>query len=247
MLCALNLDRRRQLPPDRMALYAASLDMLLERRDADRRINQAVKLDKTAKLGILQHLAWRLTYAGRVEMAFEDCVHHVSRAIERLPGVKLDPRETLRFLLERSGVIRDPAMGRVDFIHRTFQEYLAAKEAAEDHLMDALIREAKSDRWRETIIMADGHATARNRKEILEGMPVRSESTWIFEPDVPCRPGSVHSVNRRALSGASCSRAGCLGWAASDHSCLSVDNYDDRPWRRRRHWSSSSTRSAPAS
>ncbi|MGH3976653.1 MAG: NACHT domain-containing protein, partial [Pseudonocardiaceae bacterium] len=34
MLCALNLDRRQQLPPDRMALYRDALALLLERRDA---------------------------------------------------------------------------------------------------------------------------------------------------------------------------------------------------------------------
>jgi len=38
MLCALNLDRRMQLPRDRMGLYAAALEMLLERRDAERQI-----------------------------------------------------------------------------------------------------------------------------------------------------------------------------------------------------------------
>jgi hypothetical protein len=175
MLCALNLDRRRQLPPDRMALYEASLDMLLERRDADRRVMQAVRLDKRAKAAILQHLAWRLTFAGRVELSFEDCVHHVARALSRLPDVTVGAEEVLRYLLERSGVIRDPVIGRVDFVHRTFQEYLAAKEAAEDHLMDVLVREATSDRWRDTIILAAGHATARNRNEILTGILDRAD------------------------------------------------------------------------
>jgi predicted NACHT family NTPase len=33
MLCVLNLDRRKQLPPDRMALYRDALALLLERRD----------------------------------------------------------------------------------------------------------------------------------------------------------------------------------------------------------------------
>ncbi|MGH3624457.1 MAG: NACHT domain-containing protein [Sciscionella sp.] len=177
MLCALNLDRHKQLPPDRMALYGASLDMLLERRDVDRGVpaSQALRLDKGAKLAILQHVAWRLTEAGRVELTFEDCVHHVARAIDRLPEVTADAEAALRFLLERSGVIRDPVLGRIDFVHRTFQEYLAAKEAAEDHLMDMLIREANSDRWRETIIMAAGHATARNRTRILTGILDRAD------------------------------------------------------------------------
>ncbi|MFG1695386.1 hypothetical protein [Nonomuraea sp. NPDC049309] len=36
MPCALNLDRITQLPPDRMGLYAAALEMLPERGDAER-------------------------------------------------------------------------------------------------------------------------------------------------------------------------------------------------------------------
>src|SRR4029077_13270558 len=36
MLCALNLERPTQLPRDRMGLYAAALEMLVERRDAER-------------------------------------------------------------------------------------------------------------------------------------------------------------------------------------------------------------------
>lgn len=178
MLCALNLDRHKQLPPDRMALYSASLDMLLERRDVDRGVpaTQVVQLDQAAKLAILQHLAWRFTEAGRVELQFSDCVYHVERAIERIPSVSANAEVTLRYLLERSGIIREPVLGRVDFVHRTFQEYLAAKEAADEHLVELLIRESTSDRWRETIIMAVGHATAHNRNRILTGILDRADS-----------------------------------------------------------------------
>jgi predicted NACHT family NTPase len=38
MLCALNLDRRKQLPPNRMALYDAVLTLLVEHRDIEREI-----------------------------------------------------------------------------------------------------------------------------------------------------------------------------------------------------------------
>lgn len=178
MLCALNLDRHKQLPPDRMALYSASLDMLLERRDADRGVpaSQEVRVDRSAKMAILQHLAWRFTEAGRVELPFSDCTHHVERAIKRLADVNVAPEVMLRYLLERSGVIRDPAVGRVDFVHRTFQEYLAAKEAADEHLIDLLIHQATSDRWRETIVMATGHATTYNRNRILTGILDRADN-----------------------------------------------------------------------
>ena len=56
-----------------------------------------------------------------------------------------DAAPTLRYLLERSGVIREPVVGRIDFVHRTFQEYLAGKQAAEKHLMEFLVRNAHLD------------------------------------------------------------------------------------------------------
>jgi predicted NACHT family NTPase len=73
MLCALNLDRVRQLPRDRMGLYAAALEMLLERRDAERQIeaNREIVLDQRQKMQILQDLAWRLSAFGRTELPGE--------------------------------------------------------------------------------------------------------------------------------------------------------------------------------
>src|SRR6185312_10689699 len=74
MLCALNLDRRQQLPPDRMALYRDALALLLGRRDAAREIpaGRGVVRDNGSKLAILQHVAWRLSLAGRAELSRDD-------------------------------------------------------------------------------------------------------------------------------------------------------------------------------
>ncbi|MBW0011494.1 MAG: NACHT domain-containing protein, partial [Pseudonocardiales bacterium] len=133
MLCALNLDRRRQLPPDRMALYHDALALLLERRDAEREVpaSRIVVLDAGSKRAILQHVAWRLSLAGRAELPRDEVLALVARAVARMPNVDYSAEDVLAHLLERSGVLREPVVGRVDFVHRTFQEYLAAKEAVE--------------------------------------------------------------------------------------------------------------------
>src|SRR5215470_97919 len=172
MLCALNLDRRRQLPPDRMALYEAALSLLIERRDAEREVPaaQEIQLATRSKLAILQRLAWNLTLAGRVELALDEAEELTATAIEHLPNITADPATVTQYLLDRSGVIRKPAEGRVDFVHRTFQEYLAAKQATDEHLVDVLVRQSHSDQWRETVIMAAGHATTRQRQRLLNGI-----------------------------------------------------------------------------
>jgi hypothetical protein len=172
LLCALNLDRHKQLPLDRMKLYEASLELLLERRDAERDLPvvQDFRLDTKVKITILQHLAWWLTLNGRAEAGLADAGTQVESAIRRMPDFDADASETLRHLLDRSGVIREPVQGRVDFVHRTFQEYLAGKQAAEEHLIDFLVRNAHLDQWWETVVMGAGHATVPLRTNLLNSL-----------------------------------------------------------------------------
>jgi len=178
MLCALNLDRRQQLPPDRMALYRDALALLLERRDAEREVpaGRTVVLDSGSKLAVLQHVAWRLTLAGRAELPRDEVLALVRRAVQRMPNVEYAAEDVLQHLLDRSGVLREPVLGRVDFVHRTFQEYLAAKEAVEDQPVDVLVTRAHLDPWWETIVMAVGHAAPERRAELLGGVLDRADT-----------------------------------------------------------------------
>ena len=177
MLCALNLDRRQQLPPDQMALYRDALALLLERRDAEREVpaSRSIALETGSKLVILQHVAWRLSLAGRAELPRNDVLEMVQRAVNRMPNVEYDAQDVLQHLLDRSGVIREPVIGRVDFVHRTFQEYLAAKDAIEDQVIDVLVTRAHLDQWWETIVMAVGHATPDRRAALLTGVLDRAD------------------------------------------------------------------------
>ncbi len=172
MLCALNLDRGTQLPPDRMGVYGAALDMLLVRRDAEREIPSygEVHLDRAQKMQILQELAWQLSVTNRVELPKSAALTRVSKIVNTMPRMKASGEAVLQHLLERSGVLREPAEGRIDFVHRTIQEYLTALAAAQDGDMEPLILNAHRDQWREVVIMAAGHANAPLREELLEGL-----------------------------------------------------------------------------
>lgn len=172
MIAALNLDRQANLPRDRMALYDAALEMLLERRDADYGVPAAreQQLSLSEKRSLLRSLAWWLNENGRAEMSVEEALHQVRRQIDMMPNVLLPPYEVLKFLSVRSGVIRQPALGRIDFVHRTFQEFLAAREAVDRNSIDLLINVAHSDLWRETLLMACAHASPQQRGWLLRGI-----------------------------------------------------------------------------
>lgn len=172
MLCALNLDRRANLPRDRMALYEAGLDMLLERRDVEKQISTTDDVDLTAteKRALLKALAWWLNENGRTDMSGEEAQYQLQIKIAAMPNVSISPNVALRYLLERSGLLRQPVYGRIDFVHRTFQEFLAAKEAVERYSIGLLVNNAHSDVWRETVMMACAHATPVQRGELLTGI-----------------------------------------------------------------------------
>ncbi|MFF0247901.1 NACHT domain-containing protein [Streptosporangium sandarakinum] len=170
MLCALNLDRGKQLPRNRMGLYAAALELLLERRDAERGITAEVALEAEQKIRILQDLAWQLAVWGRSELARTTALRRVEEKIRTMPRVEATAEAVLDHLLQRSGVIREPVPGRIDFVHRTVQEYLAAKQAADDADVEPLVERAHLDQWRETVVMAAGHANAPVRRDLLRGL-----------------------------------------------------------------------------
>ncbi|WP_459805061.1 NACHT N-terminal Helical domain 1-containing protein [Herbidospora sp. RD11066] len=175
MLCALNLDRRHHLPPSRMALYRAVLDMLLERRDAERGIDDEVVLDQDQKVWILRDLAWRLVSMGRSELSRGTALRRIHQRLSSMVRMPYTPEEVLDHLLLRSGILREPVPGRIDFVHRTVQDYLAAGQLVEDEDVEAGVEKAHLDQWREVVVMAAGHATGRLRRELLTGLMDRAD------------------------------------------------------------------------
>jgi hypothetical protein len=173
MLCAMHLNRGSQLPRDRMELYRNALQTLVHDRDADRSVPSASgsRLTLRDKLVLLRDLAWRLSDNNRSEISLVQAAVHIDRKLAAMRHLdEQDGEHVLKLLRLRSGVLRTPAEGRLDFVHRTFQEYLAAEDAAEEDRMGNLIERAHLDMWRETIIMTAGHANTRQREELLHGV-----------------------------------------------------------------------------
>lgn len=162
MLCALSLDRRSEVPEDRMELYRIALDMLLERRDRERKIAADLQLTRSVpareKRLLLQDFALWLMLNNYTDAPEQDAVDCFDRRTEALQRVHENGELLYRYFVERSGVLREPIAGRVNFVHRTFQEYLAAKEAVDRGHLGLLVSRAHLDQWREVVILSAGHA-----------------------------------------------------------------------------------------
>jgi hypothetical protein len=170
MICALNWDRRQRLPEQRMELYRLALDLLFETRDAEREIATEHEhlLNRAAKEDLLDSLAYWMLRNGHSEVTRKDAIDHLKEPLGRLAARDIPPEKVLQILLERSGVLRQPQPGIVDFIHRTFQEYMAARAAVNRNDRGALVQRAQDESWRETIVFAAGHAKHEARDRLVD-------------------------------------------------------------------------------
>ena len=66
-------------------------------------------------------------------------------------------------------------MGRVHFVHRTFEEFLAAKAAMDAGDIGLLIDKADDDQWWEVIILAAGLARPKDREDLIQGLIRRGD------------------------------------------------------------------------
>ncbi|MEV4617746.1 NACHT domain-containing protein [Asanoa sp. NPDC049573] len=179
LVCALNISRHSRLPRDRMEIYKAAMEML-DRREVERGLTSAsaALLSPRQRQYLLQGLAWRLAERAKSEMPKGRAVEWLANRLRHLPMASQAPsaEEVLDDFIARSGIIREPVAGRIDFIHKSFLEFLAAKEATDELHVDILIDKAHLDWWRELVVMAAGHASTKVQAELLDGVLGRARS-----------------------------------------------------------------------
>lgn len=171
LICALHRARRGFLPPGRKALYDAALSMLLTRRDTERHIYAPgdVQLDEEPQIQLLQRLAYYLIRNGEAELDRAQAERIIEDALPSVPSAAAlgDASRILNHLLLRSGLLREPTVGTIDFVHRTFQDFLGAKAVVEAWDLGLLISRANDTQWEDVFRMAVAHARPRERSALL--------------------------------------------------------------------------------
>lgn len=177
MICALHRERRAHLPQGRKELYDAALSMLLDRRDTERDIGNpdGIWISGEAQIRLLQRLAYWLIRNGQVELDHDHAVSLIEEALPLMPAVAEQggAGQVLRHLLIRSGLLRQPTADTVDFVHRTFQDFLGAKAAVEARDFDLMVNNAHDDQWEDVVRMAVAHARVGERAVILRKLLAR--------------------------------------------------------------------------
>jgi hypothetical protein len=229
LICALNRDRSGSLPQGRRELYEAAMEMLLQRRDTERQVvGDAVRMQRPPRERLLRKLAYRMLVEGRTVMDRPAVLAVLGRHLPAIPALAgLGSAETIhRHLLLRSGLLREAADGATEFVHRTVQDYLAAKEAVERGDFALLLEHAHEPEWEEVIRMAVAHARPdecalllegllapgprgmqRNRRRLLAAACL--EHVTELDPDVYAR---IRRETRNIVRPASVAAARGLGW-----------------------------------
>ncbi|MFF5001926.1 NACHT domain-containing protein [Streptomyces phaeochromogenes] len=181
LVCALHRDRRGHLPHGRMALYEAALSMLMHRRDRERDIEapEGLSLTEHQSVQLLQRLAYWLIRNGQTELDHDTARALVDDALPAMPHIaqQADADGVLTHLLARSGLLRQPTAETIDFVHRTFQDYLGAKAAIEARDIPLLVRHAHDDQWEDVLRMAVAHARPHERASLLRRLITRGDRT----------------------------------------------------------------------
>ncbi|MFH9477727.1 NACHT domain-containing protein [Streptomyces anulatus] len=174
VICALHRRRDGFLPETRWKLYSSALDMLLGHRDRRRRIGgpEGVELEVEEHTQLLQRVAVWLVREGQSEFTRVQALRQLGRALAGMDRVRAQgpPEKILTHLLNRSGLLQERSDATYQFIHRTFQDYLAAKELVEDDHLNELLRHAGEESWQDVILLAAGHCGRRELAVLVQGL-----------------------------------------------------------------------------
>ncbi|WP_256668898.1 NACHT domain-containing protein [Streptomyces fulvorobeus] len=174
VICALHRRSQGFLPETRWKLYRSALDMLLGNRDKRRKIDapEGITMDVEEQLQLLQRIAVWLVRGGQSEFSRAQALRQLARALAGMERVRAQgtPEEILTHLLNRSGLLQERTEDAYQFAHRTFQDFLAAKELVEDDHLNELLGHASDEQWQDVILLAAGHCGRRELPTLVGGL-----------------------------------------------------------------------------
>ncbi|MFJ2743480.1 NACHT domain-containing protein [Streptomyces sp. NPDC087440] len=174
VICAVHRVRQGFLPETRWALYQSALHMLLGNRDKRRRIGSPEGIEMTVEehTQLLQRIAVWQVRGGQSEFTRLQAVRQIQPALAGMERVRAQGSSDaiLTHLVNRTGLLQERVDDFFQFTHRTFQDFLAAKEFVEGGHLPELLTHSEDSRWEDVILLASGHCNRRDMTELLRGL-----------------------------------------------------------------------------
>lgn len=148
------------LPRSRRALYEKATSLLLATRDEKRKVRGPLEFESFSlelRESVLRCIALEMQEGAEgaesqsIETAKTTVISIIDSWKERNSDVQASSGEILDFLIERCAIIREPALDRVDFVHRSFMEFLAANEVVLNRGAHGVRSRILNDQWISTL------------------------------------------------------------------------------------------------
>lgn len=169
LVCALNQHLRAQLPGRRGEVFEKAL-IMFDQRDQARHITSDIQVDLAMSNHLLGDLSLWMVRNGVAEVPSTLAQEIIGRSAASLPNGPHDPLILCRHLLMRSGLLREPTARNIDFVHKSFQEYLAAKALMAADNVREIVLNANQDQWRQVVILSAGQGNTRQTTDLLLGL-----------------------------------------------------------------------------
>ena len=150
---------RAKLPKRRVDLYAECVDVLLGHWDAAKGL--VGRLSPGQKRAVLQPLALGMHREDRRDISRRELEARIGELLLAVGGQASDAPGFLDEVRERSGLLVEVGLDTYAFSHLTFQEYLCAREIADNEWARMLLLERAGDEWwQEVMLLYAGMAEA---------------------------------------------------------------------------------------
>jgi len=170
-LIVLLYERDWRLPERRVELYEEAVDLLITDWDKLRGIARQPRLLSEQKQQILMQLAACFHAANMRVVEYEQLREHLTAILPGCDGSLPDPDAVLDELMTHTGLLRQKSRSSYDFVHLTFQEFLAARAYQAQGEGARLLDKAGDAWWREVIRLYAG--LERNATALLQQLRER--------------------------------------------------------------------------
>ncbi|MBV7333985.1 hypothetical protein KFU94_38275 [Chloroflexi bacterium TSY] len=199
LMASLHAWRGGNLPERREELYADAVDLLLDRWERQRVVQdktgtyqiiqpslaEYLKIDREELQTVLNRLAFQI-HATQLELVDAADISEdelVSALLEISRNAQTNPLLLIEYLSQRAGLILPRGVGVYSFPHRSFQTYLAAWHLTDEDYPDQLAALACNvpDRWREVALLAGAKAargTASAIWSLVDALCHEEPSEW---------------------------------------------------------------------
>ncbi|MEV6613064.1 NACHT domain-containing protein [Streptomyces sp. NPDC051051] len=178
VICALHRRNGGELPVSRPELYTAALKMLLGKRDTQRRISdpEGIRLAPDRHQLLLQRIAVWLVRNGQSQLSHGQAEGQLLPVLRGMPDVRHSVGAVLRHMLNRSGVLEERTQDSIQFIHRTFQDYLAAREFQDSDCLQELLGHAAQEEWQDVVLLAIGHCRTSEVEKVVDDLLAQGDA-----------------------------------------------------------------------